>query len=911
MPKLIVVDGHSLLYRAFFAVPPLSTKDGTPTNAIYGFLRMVLKLWREERPDYFVVTFDAPTPTFRHRAFAEYKATRAKAPDAFRPQVPLLKQLLKTMGIAFLELDGYEADDLMGAIVQKARQKGLQVVLVTGDMDALQLVDEGVTVLMPKRGISEIERYDAQRVLQEFGVPPERIPDLKGLAGDTADNLPGVPGVGEKTAKELLQQFGTLEAVLENALQIPVPRIRENLVRFAEQAKLCKQLATIKTDAPIELNLPELAVEKWRLRTKETAEALLRLEMRTLLEDLGLTDLLGEEQAVKGRIVSTEQEWQGVYNAIKQHGRAAIALDIVGSGRAASLRGFAIAWGNEVAYVAERDAGRGTGDEEGLAAFGVGSLFAAPTTQQLTLRDRLLALLTDPTIVKVAHGFKELLHQLKVNAEELERIGRDPHGFEDTEILAYLLNPGQSDYELKRIAVERKVATKWQIDWQDASAQSLIPSPQSTCELALTTFELAPLLEHEVQEVGMWELWEHIEMPLIFVLTDMERHGVLVDVDYLRQLGDEMLRASKQIEERIYQLAGVRFNIRSPQQLAEVLFNRLKLPAPKRTPGGKPSTAAPVLEALAKEHEIARLILEFRELEKLRSTFIEGLLSAADSQHRVHTTYDQTGTATGRLASSEPNLQNIPARGDWGKKIRKAFIAPKGYRLISADYSQIELRILAHLSGDEALCQAFERGEDIHTQAAVSIFGVKPEEVTEDMRRKAKVLNFGIAYGISAFGLAQQLGIEPEEAQRIIDRYFERFPKVRDYIEQIIAFARQNKFVRTLMNRRRFLPEIDSPDQRIHEAAKRAAINTPVQGTSADIMKAAMVAVWRGLKERGYDAHITMQVHDELVLEVAEQQVLEVAKFVKRQMESVYKLRVPLVAEIKVGDNWGEMERIL
>lgn len=472
-------------------------------------------------------------------------------------------------------------------------------------------------------------------------------------------------------------------------------------------------------------------------------------------------------------------------------------------------------------------------------------------------------------------------------------------------------SPGQSDYDLKSISVERKVATKWQIDWQGFSPQSLIPSSQPTCELALTNFELALLLEREVQEAGMWELWEHIEMPLIFVLTDMERHGVFVDIDYLRQLGDEMMRASKQIEERIYQIAGIRFNIRSPQQLAEVLFNRLNLPAPKKTPSGKPSTAAPVLEALAKEHEIAQLILEFRELEKLRSTFIEGLLSAADAQHRIHTTYDQTGTATGRLASSEPNLQNIPARGEWGKKIRRAFIAPKGYRLISADYSQIELRILAHLSGDEALCQAFERGEDIHTQAAVGIFGVKPEEVTEDMRRKAKILNFGVAYGISAFGLAQQLGIEPNEAQQIIDRYFERFPKVRDYIEQIVAFACQNKFVRTLMNRRRFLPDIDNPDQRIRDAAQRAAINTPVQGTSADIMKAAMVAIWQGLKERGYDAHITMQVHDELVLEVEERQVLEVAKFVKRQMETVYKLRVPLVAEIKYGENWGEMERIL
>jgi len=905
MPKLVVVDGHSLLFRAFFAVPPLSTKDGTPTNAVYGFLRMLIKLWRDEKPDYLVVAFDAPTPTFRHRAFAEYKATRAKAPDAFRPQVILVKQVLRTMGIPFWELEGYEADDLMGAVVQQAKQKGLQVVLVTGDMDALQLVGDGVTVLMPKRGISEMERYDAERVKQEFGVPPELIPDLKGLAGDTSDNLPGVPGIGDKTAKELLQQFGSLEAVLENASQITVPRLQENIVRFAEQAKLCKQLATIKTDPPLNLNLPELAVSKWKVRTRETAEMLLRLEMRNLLEELGLLDLLGEQQAVKGRVITKEKEWQELLNAVKHHGRVAIAVDIVGTGHNATLRGFALAFGNEVAYVTEE------GREEGAEQV-FGSLFAPTVQRGASVRERILTLLSDPTIIKVAHGFKELLYQIKVGSDELERIGRDPHGFEDTELLAYLLNPGQSDYELQRVALERKITTKWQIDWQySALRESKISVPTSVCELALMVAELSPILEREVKEAEMWELWECIEMPLIFVLTDMERHGVLIDVNYLRQLGEEMMRASKQVEERIYQIAGIRFNIRSPQQLAGVLFNRLKLPMPKRTPGGKPSTAAPVLEALAKEHEIARLVLEFRELEKLRSTFIEGLLSAADPQHRVHTTYDQTGTATGRLASSEPNLQNIPARGDWGKKIRRAFIAPKGYRLISADYSQIELRILAHLSGDEALCQAFERGEDIHTQAAVSIFGVKPEEVTEDMRRKAKVLNFGIAYGISAYGLAQQLGIEPEEAQQIIDRYFERFPKVRNYIEQITEFARQNKFVRTLMNRRRFLPDIDNPDQRLREAAQRAAINTPVQGTSADIMKAAMVSVWRGLKERGYNAHITMQVHDELVLEVAEDQVLEVAKFVKRQMESVFRLKVPLVAEIKVGDNWGEMERIL
>ncbi|MFA0731441.1 MAG: hypothetical protein LKKZDAJK_001646 [Candidatus Fervidibacter sp.] len=897
-PKLVIIDGQSLLYRAFFAVPPLSTRDGTPTNAVYGFLRMLLKLWREERPDYLVIAFDAPTPTFRHQQFADYKAQRAKAPDAFRPQVGLLRQILKTVGIAFWELDGYEADDLMATAVTQARPMGVQVVLVTTDMDALQLVGDGVVALMPKRGISEMERYDAERVRQEFGVPPERIPDWKGLAGDNSDNLPGVPGIGEKTARELLQAFGSLEGVLENAAQIPKPQVRENLLRFADQARQCKALATLKRDAPIDLNLDELSVHRWRWRSPEVAELLMRLEMRTLLEELGLTELLAEEASVKGMVVRDEAAWAKVLNAVKQQGRVALALD----GAERQPKGVALAWKGAVAYLPFAPSSE-TPQTTSLFA---GEKAATNLHGQTSPDGRqwLLTLLTDATLIKAAYNWKYLLKALGTTA--IERCGMSPHGFEDAQLLAYLLNPSQGDYEWKLMAMERRLPTKFHITWEgDETALT------DACEEALTVAELTPLLVNEVREAGMWELWERIEMPLIFVLADMERHGVLVDVGYLRQLGEEMQRMAKQLEEQIYRLAGVRFNLRSPQQLAEVLFRRLQLPMPKRMAGGRLSTAAPILEALAKEHEIARLVLQFRELEKLRSTFVEGLLTAADEQGRVHTTYDQTGTATGRLASSEPNLQNIPVRGEWGKKVRRAFIAPKGYRLLSADYSQIELRILAHLSGDEGLCDAFARGEDIHTQTAASVFGVVPEAVTEEMRRKAKVLNFGIVYGISPQGLAQQLNITPEEAQEIIRRYFERFPKVKDYIQRTVAFARQHKFVRTLMNRRRFLPDIASDDPRLQEAARRAAINTPVQGTSADLIKAAMVAIWRALKERGLDAKMTMQVHDELVLEVAERQVMVVAKLVKQRMETVFPLRVPLVVEVKVGDNWAEMERIL
>lgn len=920
MQKLVILDGQNLLYRAFFAVPPLSTKEGTPTNAVYGFLRMLFKLLREERPDYLVIAFDAPMPTFRHKAFEAYKAQRAKAPDAFRPQVSLLKQVLRTLNVPVWEIEGFEADDLMGTAVSKAIPLGLQTVLVTGDMDALQLVGRDVTVLMPKQGISQMERYDAERVQKELGVHPKQIPDLKGLAGDSSDNLPGVPGIGEKTARELLQQFKTLEAVLESSRQIPLLRLQENLVRFAEQARLCKQLATIRTDAPIDLELPKLSVSRWQIRTKETADLLLKLEMRSLLGELGLTELLTEQVTVRGRVVRTEKDWEEALNSIKRHGRVAIALD--GAVTTKSLRGFALAWGNEVASIMESGE---QGAESGEQVTAMGVLFSSSlTTRHSSLHEKLLTLLSDPTIVKAAHGLKQLLYDADLT-EEIDAIGREPHGFEDTRLLAYLLNIGQPDYNLERIALEKKVATKFQIIWDEGQRTTdegqimttasihapQIAPPIQICEQALMVAGLSPLLVNDVKEAELWELWEHIEMPLLFVLAEMEAHGVLIDVDYLRRLNTTMAQTSKHVEEQIYREAGIRFNIRSPQQLSEVLFQRLKLPMPKKTPSGKPSTAAPILEGLAKEHKIAKLILEFRELEKLRSTFVEGLLTAADEMSRVHTTYDQTGTATGRLASSEPNLQNIPIRGEWGKKIRRAFIVPKGYRLISADYSQIELRILAHLSGDEALCSAFERGEDIHTQTAVSLFGVNPKEVTSEMRRKAKIFSYGISYGISPYGLAHQLGIEPEEAAKFIERYFERFPKVRDYIERTLNFANEHKFVRTLMNRQRWLPDIASTDQRLKEAAQRAAINMPVQGTSADIIKAAMVSIWRALKERGYSAKMTMQVHDELVLEVAEQQVLETAKLVKRIMESAYRLRVPLVAEVKVGDNWAEMERIL
>ncbi|MCS7223450.1 MAG: DNA polymerase I [Armatimonadetes bacterium] len=908
-PLLIVVDGHSLLYRAFFAIPPLTARDGTPTNAVYGFLRMLFRLLRTEKPAYLAVALDSPGPTVRHRLFEGYKATRAKAPDAFRPQVSLLKQILSALGIFVWEKDGYEADDLMGIAVSLARQKNWRVLLVTGDVDALQLVDDNVQVLMPKRGVSQPTLYDLETVIQELGIPPEKIPDFKGLAGDSSDNLPGVPGIGPKTAQELLKRFGSLEEVLANADRVPSQKIRENLIKFADQARLCKQLATINRNLPENgLDLEAFFLKSWSRPSQQAIQLLIRLGMKSLLDEFQGPSSDQEPAVVHGRMITSQREWDSFLKEAKEAGVIGINWDCF-DGR---IRFVTLAFHNQVALV---PAGSLVGTEDKPQRSSPESLFQPQEggISQDQLRDWLIALLKDPSLVKAAHDWKSLLRSARLISFD-PTIGLQPFGFLDTSLMAYLLNPGQSSYDLSSVLAERQMNKRVLIQWKtvDGQREPAVPSESDPiCQEAVWLSQAAPILSQEVRQEDLWELYEKVEVPLLFVLADMEEQGVFVDGAYLQRLNKAMAEEARKVEAEIHRLAGEPFNVRSPQQLSDILFKKLNLPRPSRTPHGKLSTAQAVLESLASAHPIAGKILEYRELEKLRSTFVEGLLEAMDQDGRVHTHYDQRGTATGRLASSNPNLQNIPIRSPWGRKIRRAFVAPKGKKLLTADYSQIELRILAHLSQDEGLCEAFAQGRDIHTEAAAGVFKVPADQVTPEMRRKAKILNFGIVYGITPTGLARQLDVPVEEASQVIRRYFERFPKVKEYQERTLQFARQKRYVMTVMKRKRWIPDIDSGDERVREAAERAAINMPVQGTSADIMKMAMVTIWRSLREGPYDAKMTVQVHDELMLEVRKDDLMEVARLVKRKMETAYRLSVPLVVEIKVGDNWAEMEPIL
>ncbi len=900
-PLLMVIDGHSLLYRAFFAIPPLTAPDGRPTNAVYGFLRMLFRLMRTEKPDYLTVALDAPGPTFRHRLYAEYKAKRAKAPEPLRPQVPLLKDVLKAIGIAVWEQEGYEADDLMGVAAGWAGKCNVRVLLVTGDLDALQFVNDHVAVLMPQKGLTQAALYDRSKVAEELGIPPERIPDFKGLAGDPSDNIPGIPGIGPKIAQELLKQFGSLEEVLANAEKVTSRRLRENLIRFADQARLSKRLATV--EPPLcadEMNLESFAVGKWRPAC-QGVQLILKLGMKRLLDDLQVGLPEQETLTVNARILTSKEDWDAFISTIK--GGASVAVSWEGSD--GTVQSIALYAGDQVGLVI------GDSATEAVSAPPSGSLFrpAGSPVPSDQLRKWLVSLLKDPSIEKAAHDWKQLLRSIRLVSAD-PSLGLQPFGFSDTILMAYLLHPGQSKYELSDVVAERQLLRPVEIR-RDVGEGGLPPEALEVCRKAVLTGLALPALVSELRDEDLWEVYERLELPLLFVLADMEEYGVAVDAPYLQQLGKEMVEEAKKVQQDIFRLSGEPFNILSAQQLSEILFKKLNLPRPGRTPKGKPSTGQAVLEALAQIHPIAGKILEYRELEKLRSTFVQGLLEAVDRDGRVHTHYDQTGTATGRLASSHPNLQNIPIRSRWGKRIRRAFIAPKGRRLLSADYSQIELRILAHLSQDEGLCQAFAEGRDIHAEAASGVFGVPHDQVTPEMRRKAKILNFGIVYGISPQGLGQQLGVSIAEAQFIIDKYFQRFPKVKEYQERAEQFAKENRYVMTLLKRKRWIPEIDHADDRVREAAKRAAINTPVQGTSADIMKLAMVQIWRALKEGRYDAKMTMQVHDELVLEVRAEDVRDVACIVKRKMESAVRLVVPLIAEVKVGDTWAEMNTVL
>ena len=876
-PLLAIVDGSNYLYRAFYGIPALSNSRGFPTNAIYGFTIMLMKLLKDIHPDYIVVTFDLKGPTARHEAYEDYKATRKPMPEDLIAQVPLIKEVIRGFSIPILEKQGTEADDLIGTLVVRARKKGWRAVIISGDKDLMQLIGDGVTLVDTMKD----KTYDSAAVREKFGVGPDKVVEILGLMGDASDNIPGVPGIGPKTARRLIEEYGSVEAVLENAEKLHNVKLRESFRKYADQARLSRRLAVISTDVDLDFDLKDAA------RREPDREALSRLfrdfEFSSLLQQISAGPAKPE---VPCKIVADTKALAELVGALR--GVRTFACEMFPEKNTPqALIGMAIGAGRERFYIPLGHDGAG---------------------QQLKTEEVWPALMpfwANPKITKYAYDLKTalvLLPDLPVSAGM------------DLQLAAYLLNPARHSYTLDEVAweyLQERVPSMAEAAGGRGKNQSLAPAPVDQAALSAgqrvaALLSLAEKLLAGLDQAGASSLYRDVEMPLLFTLAGMEKKGVLVDAALLKQMSGELSQLLALSEEKIYRLAGETFNINSPKQLQMILFEKMQLPKGKKTKEGY-STDVDVLSDLARSHELPAEILAYRSLAKLKSTYVDALPALISPQTgRIHTSYNQTVAATGRLSSSNPNLQNIPVRTVEGKRIRQAFIAPPGCVLISADYSQIELRVLAHLSEDEALLDAFAADADIHTRTASDVFGVFPEMVSPDMRRQAKVINFGILYGMSAFGLARELGVSQKTAQVYIDGYFARYKKVRAYLDGVLEGARRDGFVCTILNRRRWLPDLQSKIPSVRQFAERMAINAPIQGSAADLIKVAMVNIDRLLKEKNLDARLIMQVHDELVLEAPVQEQEDVKKLVREEMENVIRLKVPLKVEIASGVNWDE-----
>jgi len=842
------MDGSSYLYRAFYAIKHLSNSKGLPTNAIFGFTQMLLKFLKEHKPDYLVVTLDSKAPTFRSQVYQEYKANRPAMPEGLIPQIPYIKKVIEGYRIATLELEGYEADDIIGTVA-KGVESEVDVVVITGDKDILQLVSDRVQVYDTMKE----KRFGVEEVIERFGVRPEQVVEVMGLSGDAIDNIPGVPGIGEKTAIQLIKTFGSIENLLTHLDQVPKKKLKENLETHAELARLSRQLATIHTDVPITYRLEDFTLSSPDLR--RLREIFKELEFNKLLKDLSEEKGSGDRNY---RLITDHDEFLSLLNDLREAKSFAIDLETTSPYPMwADLVGISLAHTPQQAFYIPL----GHQHQEAIRQL--------PFSWVL---DQLKPILEDETIEKAGQNIKYewiVLKKYNINLKIIHC---------DTMIASYLLNPTKHQHNLSELAQEyldrsvtaykevvgtgQKEVTFDQIDLEKARDYS--------CEDADVTLQLSRLLLPKVTEEGFRDLFDQVEMPLLSVLAKVEMNGVKIDTDLLNDYSKEIDGQLLQRVERIYGLAGEVFNINSSQQLGKILFDKLKLPVIKKTKTGY-STDVEVLTKLSLQHDLPLEILGYRNLNKLKTTYVDALPRLVHPKTgRVHTSYNQTVTATGRLSSSDPNLQNIPIRTDEGNRIRQAFIPEKGWSIVSADYSQIELRILAHLSRDETLMGAFQRNEDIHARTASEIFDVPMDQVTPPMRREAKVINFGIIYGMSAYGLSQQLGSDPKTAQTYIDEYFKKYKGVQTYIESSLEEARQKGYVTTLLNRRRYLQDILSLTVAIRQASERMAINTPLQGTAADIIKVAMIHIQNRIEEFGLSTKMIMQVHDELVFEVPE-----------------------------------------
>ncbi len=911
-PLLVLFDGNAIVHRAYHAFGPTKFRPGMPltvsktgevVSAVYGFALMLLKVLNELKPTHFAIAFDKAGPTFRHEMFDDYKAQRPPTPDDLINQFGRVKQVVEAFHIPLFELDKYEADDVLGTLSKQAADKGVDTVIVTGDADTMQLVAPHVKVLYPKAGkaFSDTALFDAAMVKEKFGVGPEYVADYKALVGDPSDNIPGVPGIGEKTAVKLIQQFGGVEDIYKHLDEVEPAKVKDILTKNKDIAFQSKTLATIVTDTPIKLNLDECHVGKFD--RQKAVELFRELEFNSLLPKLPVSDgdkaVLSEARqhpapACDYCVVATTEDLDKLVKQLITTKAFAFDTETTGlNSLDTQLVGISIAV------------------EEGKAYYiPVGHMVLDAVTQ-LPLKqviEKLKPIFEDEKIAKQAHNAKfdmEVLGESGINVNGLTT---------DTMISAHLV--GEKSLGLKALAFNKLGIEMTPIDNLIGTGAKQISMDKVNIKEAADyaaadadmTLRLAVVFDKELEKLGLMRLYQDVEMPLIPVLMEMERNGVLVDVAILKEMSLALGGQIAGLEEKIYSEAGEEFNINSPLQLGKILFEKLHIPAARKS-GGKYSTEASILETLAESFPIAKDILEYRQYSKVKSTYIDTLPELVNPKTgRIHTSFNQTRTSTGRLSSSDPNMQNIPVRGELGGQVRQAFIAKAGYSLLAGDYSQIDLRALAHLSGDEALVSAFRNDEDIHSATAQLLFGVKKEEVTKDMRRFAKTVNFGVIYGMSEYGLEQATELSREEASKFIKAYFEKYPGVTKYLNDTKEKARRDGYVETLLGRRRYIPDINSANKQVREAAERMAINMPVQGTSADIIKVAMINLFREMVKKRLGSKMLLQVHDELVFEVPDDELKEMRKLVAEIMESAVKLNVPIKVDTKVGKNWGEMK---
>lgn len=872
--KLVLIDGHSIMNRAFYGLPELTNQSGFHTNAIYGFLNIMFRILEDEQPDFLIVAFDVHAKTFRHAMFEEYKGTRKGMPEELREQIPVMKEVLKAMNILTVEKEGYEADDILGTLAKKAEKDGVEVSLVSGDRDLLQIASEHIKIRIPKtkKGSTTIEDYYAKDVKDLMQVTPLQFIDVKALMGDTSDNIPGVPKVGAKTAESLIVEYGSLDGLYEHIEEISKNSIRESLIENKELAYLCQKLATIKIDCELAYTYKDGAIKNFY--TKEAYELYKKLEFKNLLNRFQLEDTMTKQTTafVVEQIASYEElvslletapEYVAVYPVLQEN----------------DLLGVSFCFEEDRAYV-----------------------YMDPT---YVTTDRVKELLKNFTgahnvatyDIKKQYAFYDLNHV---------------DGYFDVLIGAYLCNPLKNDYDIESIAsgyLGELVKGYSEIFGKQSFDMAYMANGETFVEYmgicAKVIYKSGLVLQEKLVEYGMDKLMREVEMPLSLVLYDMEREGILVKREKLYEYGQALVSRITELEQSIHEAAGHDFNILSPKQLAVVLFEELQLPGGKKTKTGF-STAADVLEKLAMDHAIVRDVLEYRGLCKLKSTYADGLANYIETDGRIRTSFNQTITATGRISSTEPNLQNIPMRMELGRSIRKVFVPKDGYVFLDADYSQIELRVLAHMSEDEQLIEAYHMDQDIHRITASKVFHTPFEEVTDLQRRNAKAVNFGIVYGISSFGLSQDLSITPKEAAKYIEQYFETYPGVKNFLDKLVEDAKENGYITTMFGRRRPIPELSSSNFMQRSFGERVAMNSPIQGTAADIIKIAMIRVWKELKEKKYQSKLILQIHDELLIETEQSEIEAVQELLVRNMEEAVKLSVELQVEAHAGKDWYE-----